>query len=299
MVEPTSVVKPTPARPVAKPADTSRSNTPTAGAEIKTGSARVNTGGAAIPFGGLAQGGGGAGGVQLDVKNFCCPEYLTQMVQKIRSNWNANQGAGGQPIIKFTIRRDGMLTNVELEKSSGQALLDLEARRAVSRRCSCRRCRAVPGQLADGPPHIRLPALMTYLLARSVAVTLACGVAIALSAQQPPATPPPSAAKRREPGDSQRGDPGLPPKLAVPAFIALTNDAETQAAAKIVGEVLWDDLKFEREFYLIPRDTYRTIPQPASLDQVPLDRWKELGADGLLVGSVAKTPKRRHWCRCG
>ena len=30
---------------------------------------------------------------------------------------------------------------------------------------------------------------MTYLLARSVAVTLACGVAIALSAQQPPATP--------------------------------------------------------------------------------------------------------------
>ena len=105
--------------------------TPTAGAEIKTGSARVNTGGAAIPFGGLAQGGGGAGGVQLDVKNFCCPEYLTQMVQKIRSNWNANQGAGGQPIIKFVIRRDGVLTNVELEKSSGQALLDLEARRAV------------------------------------------------------------------------------------------------------------------------------------------------------------------------
>jgi TonB family protein len=53
------------------------------------------------------------------------------MVQRIRQNWNANQGAGGQPIIKFTIRRDGMLTNVELERSSGQALLDLEARRAV------------------------------------------------------------------------------------------------------------------------------------------------------------------------
>ena len=133
MVEPTSVVKPTPTprvRSRSPPIRPGRS-TPTAGAEIKTGSARVNTGGAAIPFGGLAQGGGGAGGVQLDVKNFCCPEYLTQMVQKIRSNWNANQGAGGQPIIKFTIRRDGMLTNVELEKSSGQALLDLEARRAV------------------------------------------------------------------------------------------------------------------------------------------------------------------------
>jgi TonB family protein len=131
MVEPKSVVKPVPPRPVAKPDDKSKSRTPTAGAEIKTGSARVNTGGAAIPFGGLAQGGGGTGGVQLDVKNFCCPEYLAQMVQKIRQNWNANQGAGGQPVIKFTIRRDGMLTNVELEKSSGQDLLDLEARRAV------------------------------------------------------------------------------------------------------------------------------------------------------------------------
>jgi periplasmic protein TonB len=131
MVEPDRIVKPVPNRPVAKPADTSKSRAPTTGAEIKTGSARVNTGGAAIPFGGLAQGGGGAGGVQLDVKNFCCPEYLAQMIQKIRQNWNANQGAGGQPVIKFTIRRDGMLTNVEVEKSSGQDLLDLSARRAV------------------------------------------------------------------------------------------------------------------------------------------------------------------------
>ena len=87
------------------------------------------------------------------------------------------------------------------------------------------------------------------------------------------------------------GDPSLPPKLAVPSFIALTNDAETQAAAKIVGDVIWDDLEFEKEYYMIPRDTYRSIPQPASLDQVPLDRWKELNADAVLIGSVAKTPK--------
>ena len=133
MAEPDRVTKPAPNRSVAKPADTSKSRTPTTGAEIKTGSARVNTGGAAIPFGGLAQGGGGTSGVQLDVKNFCCPQYLAQMVQKIRQNWNANQGAGGQPVVKFTIRRDGVLVNVEVEKSSGQALLDLEARRAVIR----------------------------------------------------------------------------------------------------------------------------------------------------------------------
>ena len=134
MVEPLRTAKPapTPTRPVAKPADTSKPQPPTVGAEIKTGSARVKTGGAAVQFGGLAQGGGAAGsGVQLDVKNFCCPDYLAQMVQKVRQNWNPNQGAVGQPVVKFTIRRDGMLTNVELEKSSGQDLLDLAARRAV------------------------------------------------------------------------------------------------------------------------------------------------------------------------
>ena len=130
MVESTAV-KPAPAKPMTKLPDPSKGRTPTTGPQIKTGSARVNTGGAAVPFGGLAQGGGGAGGVQLDVKNFCCPEYLAQMVQMVRQNWNANVGAGGQPVVKFTIRRDGMLTNVELEKSSGQDLLDQEARRAV------------------------------------------------------------------------------------------------------------------------------------------------------------------------
>ncbi len=41
---------------------------------------------------------------------------------------------------------------------------------------------------------------------------------------------------------------------------------ETVAAAKTIGQVLWDDLNFEREFYLIPRDTYRSIP-PADLDR--------------------------------
>lgn len=130
MVEST-LVKPTPSKPVSKLPDPSKGRKATAGAEIKTGAARVNTGGAAIPFGGLAQGGGGVGGVQLDVKNFCCPEYLALMVQKIRQNWNARMGAEGHPVIKFTIRRDGMLTNVILEKPSGQDLLDIEARRAV------------------------------------------------------------------------------------------------------------------------------------------------------------------------
>ena len=49
------------------------------------------------------------------------------------------QGAAGQSIVKFTIRRDGMLTNVEVEKSSNNPLLDLESRRAVLNTGSCLR----------------------------------------------------------------------------------------------------------------------------------------------------------------
>ena len=41
---------------------------------------------------------------------------------------------------------------------------------------------------------------------------------------------------------------GTPPRLAVPDFIALSPDAETVAIAKTIGQVLWDDLNFEREF---------------------------------------------------
>jgi TolB protein len=120
----------------------------------------------------------------------------------------------------------------------------------------------------------------------------AAALALTLSAQQPPQGGQPPAPTGPQPTEIRTiissGDPGLPPKLAVPDFIALTPDAETQAAAKTVGEVLWNDIAFEKEFYMIPRDTYRSIPQPAALDQVPVDRWKELGADAVLVGSVRK-----------
>jgi TolB protein len=78
------------------------------------------------------------------------------------------------------------------------------------------------------------------------------------------------------------------PRLAVPDFLAGSPDAETKAIAATIGQVLFDDLNFEREFALIPRDTYTTIPTPATIDAVPFDRWRELGADGVIIGSVRK-----------
>lgn len=130
---------------------------------------------------------------------------------------------------------------------------------------------------------------MTQMRTLLIAVLAAAATFLA-GAQAPQQTPPPQPPPQQptEIETTISGAPGLPPKLAVPDFIALTGDAETRAAAATIGQVLWDDLNFEREFYLIPRDTYRSIPQPASLDQVPLDRWKELGADGVVVGSIRK-----------
>jgi len=37
------------------------------------------------------------------------------------------------------------------------------------------------------------------------------------------------------------GDPGTPPRLAVPDLLALSADKEVQEAAKTIGQVLWDD----------------------------------------------------------
>jgi TonB family protein len=155
MVAPEPDVKPA-QKPVQKPIEKSTTKKPSTGPEIKSGAARVVTPNAAqVPFGGLAErsGGSSAGGPRLDVANFCCPEYIETMSQRIRSNWDQQQGATGQSIVKFSIRRDGMLTNVEIDKTSGNPLLDLESRKAV----------LTTRQLPPLPEQFDRPTLTVYL----------------------------------------------------------------------------------------------------------------------------------------
>jgi TonB family protein len=133
MVEPAA--KPaTKPKPVEKPADKATGRKPTSGREIAEGAARVDTGGAQVPFGGLSSGGGSVGGqAYTDYANFCCPAYLDTMVQIIRRNWNQRQGAAGMVLMKFTVHRDGRVTNIEHEKPSGIYLLDVESQRALAK----------------------------------------------------------------------------------------------------------------------------------------------------------------------
>ena len=128
---------------------------------------------------------------------------------------------------------------------------------------------------------------MTRLLPASlVALALAVGAGALLRAAGQTGAPP-APQQPREIELSISGDPGAPPRFAVPEFVALSPDAVE--LAKAMTQVLWDDLNFERELYLLPRDTYASIPSARSLDQVPVAAWRELGADGLVFGTVQKT----------
>lgn len=106
------------------------SRTPTKGEEVRQGSAASAVQSARGQGFGLASGGGGTGGY-LDTANFCCPEYIALMLESIRRNWDQNQQAAGVALVKFTIQRDGKITNVQLERTSGYQTLDYFATRAL------------------------------------------------------------------------------------------------------------------------------------------------------------------------
>ena len=106
--------------------------------------------------------------------------------------------------------------------------------------------------------------------------------------QQPPATVPPQSQQPTDVAIIISGTGGGPPKLAIVPFIALSQDAETVAAAKTIGDVLYDDIAYEREYYLIGKDAVASAGRPPSLEGVNLGAYKELNADGVIVGTVRK-----------
>jgi protein TonB len=159
MVEPTKVAPKAPPKTTSKSEEKSASRKATSGPEIKKGSAVSNTGGAQIPFGGLSTGGGSpVQGAFTDYANFCCPEYLNQMTDLIKRNWNKNQGASGSVQVKFTIQRDGTISNVEVEKPSNIPMLDIESQRALLK---TQRLPSLPREFT--PPTLTVHLVFEYL----------------------------------------------------------------------------------------------------------------------------------------
>jgi TonB family protein len=123
---------------------------PIAGPEEKFGSSFADTGVTGLGMG-LATGGTGTGG-SLDVGDFCCPDYLQVMARRITEQWNSRQGVSGMTVMRFTIQRDGRITDIGTEQSGGY-VLDLAAQRAL----------LAVGRLPQLPPAFTHPSLTVYL----------------------------------------------------------------------------------------------------------------------------------------
>ena len=116
-----------------KPTVTSKDPTGTAvgkGFDTRAGTAKVDTGAKGQGFGLSTGGTGGDGGIKVP-GNFCCPEYLVDLRDRITKNWNQNQKIAGKAVMGFIIQRSGQITDIEVVKTSGNTILDLAAQRAL------------------------------------------------------------------------------------------------------------------------------------------------------------------------
>ncbi len=102
----------------------------TRGPQLRDGNAMSETGADGIGVG-LSAGGLGGSGAELSLSDFCCPEYLATMVSLIRERWDSNQETAGAAVVRFTVRRDGGIDAVSVDRSSGYIALDQSARRAI------------------------------------------------------------------------------------------------------------------------------------------------------------------------
>jgi TonB family protein len=129
---PVAATKPSPKAPtVTQAPDEARGRTPTQGSQTAPGNAVAVTGARGQGFGLSTGGGAGGAGATLDVADFCCPDYLVLMRDRLNAAWNQRQGVSGRVLVRFTIERDGRLTNSSVEQSSGNPALDLAALSAV------------------------------------------------------------------------------------------------------------------------------------------------------------------------
>ncbi len=149
---PSKATSRTPPPSVKQAPDDARGRTPIRGAEVREGSALAETGARGQGFG-LSTSGGVGSGSTLDVADFCCPEYLAQMIEKIRNNWNPRAEVAGEVLIKYTIQRDGTITAAEIERQSGYTALDINALRAV---VGTRQLLSLPGPFPNATLTVHL-----------------------------------------------------------------------------------------------------------------------------------------------
>jgi TonB family protein len=78
------------------------------------------------------------------------------MIQLIQRNWNSRQQVQGETLMKYVIQRDGRLTDIEVERSSGYFALDQNSQRAL----------LLTRQLPPLPPQFTEATLTVHLIFR-------------------------------------------------------------------------------------------------------------------------------------
>ena len=74
------------------------------------------------------------GAVQLDADDFPFDHYISRMRRKIAASWRVPEGSQGEDRfcrIYFRVHRDGRVSDVSVEESSGLFMFDQSAQRAV------------------------------------------------------------------------------------------------------------------------------------------------------------------------
>ena len=124
----------------------------TTGPEEVLGSTMADTGVQGIGVG-LSGGGLGGSGGDRRIEDFCCPEYLSTMLDLIRRQWDRHQRVTGRVIVRFEIGRSGRINAVTVDRGSGYLALDLAAQRAV---LLTRQIQPLPARFPDDTLNVRL-----------------------------------------------------------------------------------------------------------------------------------------------
>jgi outer membrane biosynthesis protein TonB len=94
---------------------------PTIGQEIQKGTSLAETGSKTQDTG-LTVGGGAGSAATLEVNDFCCPEYIQQILQRVEAQWNKSVPGRGATVLRFVIHKDGSVTNITTDSTTNTFL---------------------------------------------------------------------------------------------------------------------------------------------------------------------------------
>jgi protein TonB len=113
-----------PAKPEKKTSPAPPKSAPTSSGAAGNSTKSANTGGSGVSGGNV---------MKIDAEEFPFPYYLVQVQNLIERNWRAPFSGQGQraTTVYFKISRSGEVEDVKIEQTSGNALFDQAAMRAV------------------------------------------------------------------------------------------------------------------------------------------------------------------------